>query len=81
MTTMRPRVLKQRGKQRAGRGFSREELKKAGSSLKEAFRLGLPVDARRKTVHEENVEAVKAFLPEKKQTSKPEKPRRKRPKS
>ena len=80
MTTTRPKVFKTSGKQRFGRGFSREELRKAGSSLKEATKLGLLVDDRRKTVHDENVEAAKAFLQEKRPASKPKKPRRK-PKS
>ena len=80
MTTTRPRVLKNDGKQRFGRGFSREELKKAESNLKEALRFGLPVDAKRKTAHEENIAAIKAFLQEKKPASKPKKPRKK-PKS
>mgnify|MGYP001580797728 CR=1 FL=1 len=80
MTTTRPKVFKNDGKQRFGRGFSREELKAAGSSLTEAVKLGLPVDDKRKTVHEENVEVAKALLQEKKPASKPKKPRRK-PKS
>jgi len=80
MKTVKPKVFKNDGKQRAGRGFSREELKKAGSSLNEALRLGLSVDIRRKTAHEENIEAVKAFLQEKKPASSTKKLRRK-PKS
>jgi large subunit ribosomal protein L13e len=64
-------VPKKVGKQRWGRGFSREELKKAGTSLAEAIRLGIPVDARRKTAHEENVECAKGFLESKKATRKP----------
>jgi len=80
MTTTRPKVFKTEGKQRFGRGFSREELRKAGSTLREAVKLGLSVDDRRKTVHEENVEAAKAFMQEKRPSSKPKKPRRK-PKS
>lgn len=79
MTTTRPKVFKNDGKQRFGRGFSREELKKAGSSLKEAVKLGLLVDDKRKTVHDQNVEAAKTFLQERRPASKP-KPRRK-PKS
>ncbi len=75
MTTIEPKVFKKNGKQRVGRGFSRGELKKAGSSLKEALKLGVPVDDKRKTVHENNVEAVKAFLQEKKPVSKPAEPR------
>jgi ribosomal protein L13E len=80
MTTTRPKVLKNDGKQRFGRGFSREELKKAESNLKEALRFGLPVDTKRKTAHKENIAAVKTFLQEKKPASKPKKPRKK-PKS
>ena len=80
MPTTRPKVFKNDGKQRFGRGFSREELKKAGSSLKEAVKLGLLVDDKRKTVHDQNVEAAKTFLQERRPTSKPKKPRRK-PKS
>jgi len=64
-------VPKQLGKQRFGRGFSRDELKEAGSNAKEAHRLGLLVDLRRKTKHEENVEALKTFLKEKRPASKP----------
>jgi ribosomal protein L13E len=80
MTTTRPKVLKNDAKQRFGRGFSREELKKAESNLKEALRFGLPVDTKRKTAHEENIASVKTLLQEKKPASKPKKPRKK-PKS
>jgi len=62
MMTGKPKVFKKGGKQRSGRGFSREELKKAGLSLTEALRLGVPVDSRRRTAHEENVGTVKTFL-------------------
>jgi large subunit ribosomal protein L13e len=62
MMALKSKVFKKGGKQRYGRGFSREELKKAGVSLKEALKFGIPVDFRRKTVHNENVEAVKAFI-------------------
>jgi len=70
-------VYKKSGKKRSGRGFSREELKKAGISLKQALRIGLPVDIRRRTVHDENVKLVKQQLqslkPVKKRVSKPKK--------
>jgi ribosomal protein L13E len=78
MTVTRPKVFKSRAKQRVGRGFSRGELKKAGSSLTEAVKLGIPVDAKRKTAHEENVEVVETLLQEKKPAAKPKKPRGKR---
>lgn len=72
MMALKPKVFKKDGKQRLGKGFSREELRKAGLSLKEALRLGIPVDSRRRTVHQENVDAIKGFLEGIK-----EKPRRK----
>jgi large subunit ribosomal protein L13e len=71
MITAKPKVFRKAGKQRYGKGFSREELKKAGLSLKEALRFGISVDSRRKSAHEENVEVVKAFLESKKTASKP----------
>ena len=67
------KVLKKSGKQRCGKGFSSEELKKAGLSLKDALKLGIPVDSKRKTAHEENIGAVKAFLGEKEAAVKPKK--------
>ena len=60
--TVKPKVFKKGGKQRCGKGFSGEELKKAGLSFKDALRFGIPVDFKRRTAHEENVEAIKAFL-------------------
>lgn len=71
MIAVRPTVFKKDGKQRLGRGFSREELKKAGISVSEALKLGVPVDLRRRTVHEENVATVKEFLERKKAETKP----------
>jgi ribosomal protein L13E len=62
----RPKVLRSDGKQTQGKGFSREELKKAGLSLTEAVKYHLPVDPRRKTAHKENVEALKPVIEEKK---------------
>jgi ribosomal protein L13E len=62
MIKAEPRVFKKGKKQRRGKGFSGEELKKAGLSFKEALKLGIPVDPKRRTSHEENVEAIKTFL-------------------
>ena len=66
MSTCRPRVHRRDGKQVEGKGFSPDELKKAGTSLTEAVKLRVPVDPRRRTVHDENVEILKPVLDERK---------------
>lgn len=62
MMTVKPKVFKKGGKQRYGKGFSGEELKTVGLSFKEALKLGIPIDSKRRTSHEENVDAIKSFL-------------------
>lgn len=57
----RAKVLGRSGGRR-GRGFSREELKKAGLGIKQAVKLGASVDPKRRTMHADNVEVVKTFL-------------------
>ena len=71
MHHIKPKILKQNGKQRNGKGFSSRELKKAGLDKKEARKMGLPVDPRRATAHDENVEAIKAYVEKKKAETKP----------
>ena len=65
---------------REGRGFSVAEVQAAGLNPGEAEILGIPVDLRRKSTHEENVEILKEYVtsakenklkvPKPKQTSK-----------
>jgi large subunit ribosomal protein L13e len=74
-----PKVFKTREKKRNGKGFSREELKKAGTNMNEAVKLRIPVDPRRKTAHDENVEIVKTFITHKKAEQKPRKQKPKKP--
>lgn len=69
MQTLKPKVFKKFGKKRLGKGFSREELKRAGLSVKEALKLKIPIDTRRKTTHEENVKLIKDFLKNLKKSS------------
>jgi len=57
-----PMVARKDGKMRFGKGFSKGELKEAGVDFKQALRLTIPVDLRRKTRHEENVSALKQRL-------------------
>ena len=85
MHHIKPKILNPKGKQRSGRGFSRDEIEKAGINATEALKVGLPVDFRRKTAHEENVDAVKAYMEKVKAEAKPKpKPKsksKKKPKS
>jgi len=76
MAATRPLVSRKGGKQRSGRGFSREELKKAELSFKEALKLGIPVDLRRRTVHEKNIDVIKEFLGSRKTEAEPKKRRK-----
>ncbi len=71
MHHIKPKIRKPNGKQRDGRGFSPEELKKAGLNRAEAIKIGLPADLRRKTAHNENVEAIKAYAEKRKAEAKP----------
>ena len=71
MHHIKPQILKSDGKQRIGRGFSREELKKAGLNIAEAKKLEIPVDKRRKTAHEQNVNSLMAYVEKKKAEAKP----------
>ncbi len=71
MHHIKPRISKADGRQRVGKGFSREELKKAGINLQEARRIELPIDFRRRTAHDENVEKVKTYAAQEKAKPKP----------
>ena len=66
MMAKRPKVSEKRGRRSPGKGYSPDELKKAGLSMSEAVKLHVAVDPRRKTAHDENVEALKTFLQERK---------------
>jgi large subunit ribosomal protein L13e len=49
---------------REGKGFSLLELKTVELTAGKAKKMGIPVDLRRKTSHEENIETLKEFLDE-----------------
>ena len=67
-------ITKQNGKQSVGKGFSLTELEKAGIDKQQARRIGLPVDVKRKSLHDENVETIKAQAEKAKAESKPKEP-------
>ncbi len=60
MHHIKPSILKPNGKQKSGKGFSPNELAKAGVNRLQARQMGLPVDYRRRTAHDDNIEALKA---------------------
>jgi len=59
---LQPIVIRKKGKARKGKGFSRSELREAGLDSKQALKLGIPIDLRRKTEHEGNVKILKQHL-------------------
>jgi ribosomal protein L13E len=71
MHHIKPVIRNSEGKPRSGRGFSTEELQKAGLNPAEAKRLEIPIDRRRKTVYDQNVEALKVYAETKKAEAKP----------
>ncbi len=66
MHHIKPIITAQNGKEKQGKGFSPDEIKEAGISKQKARQLKLPVDERRKSCHQENVDAIKAHLPKQK---------------
>ena len=59
---LRPIIFSRGKRKRIGKGFSREELKAVGLSIREARKLGIAVDKRRKSCYEENIQALKNCL-------------------
>ncbi len=49
-------------KMRKGRGFSKGELEAVGLDFKKALKMGIPIDKRRKTVHEWNIQTLREWL-------------------
>jgi ribosomal protein L13E len=66
---MEPKVYP-RGKARKARGYSYEELKSANMDIRDAKKLKVPVDKRRKTAYDENVNQLKTKMQAGKKPSK-----------
>ncbi len=62
MHHIKPIITKTNGHQRAGKGFSPDELKGAGLNAGDARQLRIPIDRKRKTCHEENIANIKSHL-------------------
>ena len=55
-------TVQKKGKIRRGKGFSRAELREAGADFRQALKLGIPVDPRRKTKYESNIKILERYL-------------------
>jgi len=52
-------ITKHNKKQNIGKGFSTTELEKAKVNKQQARQIGLPVDVKRKSAHDENITCIK----------------------
>ncbi len=52
-------ITKHNKKSNIGKGFSTTELEKAGVNKQQARQIGLPVDVKRKSAHDENITCIK----------------------
>ncbi|MCW3996199.1 MAG: ribosomal protein L13e [Candidatus Bathyarchaeota archaeon] len=68
MHHIKPTIIKQNGKQKPGKGFSLNEIKQAGITKQQAQQMKLPIDPRRKSIHEINIATIKAHAPPAKET-------------
>jgi ribosomal protein L13E len=62
-------ITKHDGKTKLSKGFSPSELKEAGLTMQDAKQIGIPMDIKRKSRHDVNVETLKAHKPERKPKS------------
>jgi large subunit ribosomal protein L13e len=68
-------IIKQNGKKAESRGFSLTELKNAGLTKQDAKKIGIPLDIKRKSAHDENVATLKAHAEKAKAEAKPKEPK------
>ena len=71
MHQIKPTIKKRNGKHKMGRGFSPDELAKAGVNKLQAKQMGLSVDFRRRTAHDANVATIKVHAEKAKLEAKP----------
>jgi ribosomal protein L13E len=66
-----PIITKQNGKKSLGKGFSPTELAKAGLTKQDAKKIGIRIDIKRKSAHDENIATLKAHAHDAKPQPKP----------
>ena len=74
MHCIKATVIKRNGRKSTSRGFSLTELQKAGLTRQDAKQMGIPLDVKRKSAHDENVIALKAHVQKAKAEAKPKEP-------
>ena len=74
MHHIRAVITKRNGKETFGKGFSPTELEKAGLNKEQAKKIGIHLDIKRKSFHDENVATLKAHA-EKAKTEAPQNPK------
>ncbi len=67
-------ITKRNGKKASSRGFSLSEMKKACLTKQDAMKIGIPLDLKRKSMHDENVETLKMHAEKAKAEKKPKVP-------
>jgi len=68
-------ITKRNGKKSTSRGFSLSELKKACLTKQDAKKIGVPLDLKRKSTHDENVATLKMHAEKAKVEAKPKAPK------
>jgi ribosomal protein L13E len=71
MQKIKATVTKRNGRKSTSRGFSLTELQKAGLTRQDAKQMVIPLDVKRKSAHDENVETLRAHAEKAKAKVKP----------
>jgi ribosomal protein L13E len=74
MQSVKAIVTKRNGRKSTSRGFSLTELQEAGLTKQNAKKMGIPLDVKRKSAHDENVATLKAHAEKAKAKAKPKEP-------
>ncbi|MCW4006986.1 MAG: ribosomal protein L13e [Candidatus Bathyarchaeota archaeon] len=62
MHHIKPIIISPGGKPRLGKGFSPKEITAAGLTAVDARQMGIPIDWKRKSCHQDNTDALKAHI-------------------
>jgi ribosomal protein L13E len=71
MHHIKPTITKNKGTNIEGKGFSPNEMAKAGVTKNQMQKMKMPIDYKRKSEHESNIAAIKAHAAQAKAEEKP----------